>query len=318
MQTYYGSQQVSDFNRFGKYYRVMLQADQVDRAEPSSLLGVQVKNSRGEMIPVNSVITMKPVLGPETVTRYNLYNSIPMNANPKNGYSTGDAIKAVEEVAAKTLPVGYSYEFSGVTREEIISGGQSVFVFLLSLLFVYFLLSAQYNSYILPLAVLFSIPTGVIGVFTAIGIAGIENNIYVQVALIMLIGLLAKNAILIVEFAVQRRQAGQTLVAAALEAAKSRLRPIIMTSIAFVAGIVPMMRATGPSAAGNHSISAGAAGGMLSGVLLGIFIIPVLFVVFQYLHEKVTPLKVIEIKDHHETANEDHHLNGHELAHEVR
>jgi HAE1 family hydrophobic/amphiphilic exporter-1 len=297
MQSYYGSQQVSDFNRFGKYYRVVLQADLAERADPSSLPGIEVKNTKGEMVPVSSVITMKPVLGPETVTRYNLYNSIPMNANPKAGFSTGDAIKAVEEVAAKTLPAGYSYEFSGVTREEIISGGQSVFIFLLSLVFVYFLLSAQYNSYILPLAVIASIPTGVIGVFIAIGIAGIENNIYVQVALIMLVGLLAKNAILIVEFAVQRRLAGKSLIAAALEAAKSRLRPIIMTSIAFVAGIIPMMRATGPSAAGNHSISAGAAGGMLSGVILGVFIIPVLFVVFQYLHEKVSPLKIEELPD---------------------
>jgi HAE1 family hydrophobic/amphiphilic exporter-1 len=251
--------------------------------------GVLVKNSLGEMVPVNTLINLKPVLGPETVTRYNLYNSIPMNANPQNGFSTGDAIRAVEEVAAETLPDGYSYEFSGVTREEIISGGQSMVVFLLSLVFVYFLLAAQYNSYILPLAVLLSIPTGVIGVFIAIGLAGIENNIYVQVALIMLIGLLAKNAILIVEFAVQRRHAGKSLLSSALEAAKSRLRPIIMTSIAFVAGIIPMMRATGPSAAGNHSISIGAAGGMISGVLLGVFIIPVLFVIFQYLHEKVTP-----------------------------
>jgi len=291
MQTYYGSQQVSDFNRFGKYYRVVMQADYTQRDDPSTLAGVSVKNSKGEMVPINSVIRMQPILGPETVTRYNLYNSIPMNANPKPGYSTGDAIKSVEEVAAQTLPEGYSYEFSGVTREEIISGGQSVYIFLLSLVFVYFLLSAQYNSYILPLSVLLSIPTGVIGVFIAIGLAGIENNIYVQVALIMLVGLLAKNAILIVEFAVQRRQAGKTLLSSALEASKARLRPIIMTSIAFVAGIIPMMTATGPSAQGNHSISVGAAGGMLSGVVLGLFIIPVLFVVFQYLHEKLVPRK---------------------------
>jgi HAE1 family hydrophobic/amphiphilic exporter-1 len=308
MQAYYGSQQVSDFNRFGKYYRVVLQADKADRAQPSSLDGVSVKNGNGEMVPIGSILNLKPVLGPETVTRYNLYNSIPMNANPARGYSTGDAIRAVEEVAAQMLPAGYSYEFSGVTREEIISGGQSVFIFLLSLVFVYFLLSAQYNSYILPLAVILSIPTGVIGVFTAIGIAGIENNIYVQVALIMLIGLLAKNAILIVEFAVQRRHSGQTLVSAAIEAAKARLRPIIMTSVAFVAGIPPMMRATGPSAAGNHSISAGAAGGMISGVILGVFIIPVLFVLFQYLQEKITPHQVPE-ESLSETPQLAPHLN---------
>ena len=179
-----------------------------------------------------------------------------------------------------------------MTREEISSGGQSVIIFVLSLLFVYFLLCAQYNSYILPLAVVLSVPTGIIGVFVAIGLTGIDNNIYIQVALIMLIGLLAKNAILIVEFAVQRRHAGHTLVESALEAAKLRIRPIIMTSIAFVAGITPMMRATGPSAMGNHSISIGAAGGMLGGVLLGLFIIPVLFVVFQALHEKISGKKV--------------------------
>ena len=178
-----------------------------------------------------------------------------------------------------------------MTREEISSGGQSVIIFSLSLLFVYFLLCAQYNSYILPLAVVFSVPTGIIGVFAAIGMAGIDNNIYIQVALIMLIGLLAKNAILIVEFAVQRRHAGHTLLQSALEAAKLRIRPIIMTSIAFVAGISPMMRATGPSAMGNHSISIGAAGGMISGVILGLFIIPVLFVVFQALQERISGRK---------------------------
>ncbi|UOE49366.1 efflux RND transporter permease subunit [Mucilaginibacter sp. SMC90] len=299
MQAYYGSQQVSDFNRFGKYYRVMLQAEKADRSTPASIANITVKSDNGEMVPISSVLSLKPVLGPETVTRYNLYNSIPMNANPKAGYSTGDAIRAVEQVAAKTLPQGYSYEFSGVTREEIISGGQSVYIFLLSLVFVYFLLAAQYNSYILPFSVLLSIPTGVIGVFAAIGIAGIENNIYVQVALIMLIGLLAKNAILIVEFAVQRRHAGETLITAAIEAAKARLRPIIMTSIAFVAGILPMMRATGPSAAGNHSISVGAAGGMITGVVLGVFIIPVLFVIFQFLHEKVSSKRTMESDDAH-------------------
>ncbi|WP_186774536.1 efflux RND transporter permease subunit [Chitinophaga pinensis] len=267
MQAYYGSQQVSDFNRFGKYYRVVLQAEKGERANPSSLDNISVKNAAGQMVPISSLVSLKPVLGPETVTRYNLYNSIPMNANPKPGYSTGDAIRAVEEVAAQTLPAGYSYEFSGVTREEIISV-DSHCLFSCFLWYSSTSVSAQYNSYILPLSVLLSIPTGVIGVFSAIGMAGIENNIYVQVALIMLIGLLAKNAILIVEFAVQRRHAGETLVNAAIEAAKARLRPIIMTSIAFVAGILPMMRATGPSAAGNHSISVGAAGGMITGVLL--------------------------------------------------
>jgi len=291
MQSYFGSAQVSDFNRFGKYYRVMIQAEKEERADPAAMNGIYVKNQTGSMVPLNTVVRLKRVFGPEVITRYNLFNSIGVNAVPKPGYSTGSAIQAVREVAEKVLPAGYAFEFSGMTKEEISSGGQSLVIFMLSLVFVYFLLCAQYNSYILPLAVVFSIPTGIIGVFMAIGMAGIDNNIYIQVALIMLIGLLAKNAILIVEYAAQRRQAGHTLIAAALEAAKLRIRPIIMTSIAFVAGISPMMRATGPSAMGNHSISIGAAGGMLSGVILGLFIIPVLFVVFQALHEKVSRKK---------------------------
>ena len=294
VQAFYGSAQVSDFNRFGKYYRVMVQADKGTRATPESLDAVYVKNKTGEMVPVNTLVKLNRVYGPENASRYNLFNSMGVNAIPKPGFSTGDAIKAVEEVAAKHLPQGYSYEFSGMTREEISSGGQSTVIFMLSLLFIYFLLAAQYESYILPLAVILSIPTGVFGVFVAIGLTGISNNIYVQVALVMLIGLLAKNAILIVEFAVQRRRAGKTLLASALEAAKLRLRPIIMTSLAFVVGLIPMMGATGPSAQGNHSISIGAAGGMLSGVILGLFIIPVLFIIFQYLNEKVSGVPFTE------------------------
>ncbi|MFN3754490.1 efflux RND transporter permease subunit [Flavobacterium sp.] len=295
MQTYYGSAQASDFNRFGKYYRVMVQAEAGARNNPETMNNIFVKNRAGEMVPVNSLVKLKPVNGAETASRYNLFNSIGVNAIAKPGFSSGAAIKAVQEVAETKLPKGYTIEFSGLTNEEITSSGQSAVIFGLSLLFVFFLLAAQYESYILPGAVLLSIPTGIFGVFAAIGLTGIENNIYVQVALIMLIGLLAKNAILIVEYAVQRRKAGKSLLASALEAAKLRLRPIIMTSFAFVVGLIPMMRATGPSALGNHSISIGAAGGMVSGVLLGIFIIPVLFIAFQYLQEKVTgkPLAVL-------------------------
>ena len=288
MQGYFGSAQASDFNRFGKYYRVMVQADKSQRESLESLDGVLVKNRLGEMVPITTLVNLKRVFGPETASRYNLFNSISISVIPKPGHSSGDAIKAIEEVAAKNLPSGYSYVFSGQTREEIASGGQSAIIFGLSLLFIYFLLAGQYESYILPFAVILSIPTGILGVFLAIGLAGIENNIYVQVALVMLIGLLAKNAILIVEFAVQRRRAGMPLVEASIEAARLRIRPIIMTSLAFVVGMVPMMFAKGPSALGNHSISIGAAGGMIAGVVLGLFIIPVLFVVFQSLQEKVT------------------------------
>lgn len=305
MQAYFGSAQASDFNRFGKYYRVMVQADIVDRADPSSIDRVFVKNKMGDMVPMNTLVKLTRVYGSETVSRYNMFNSISVNAIPKTGFSSGAAIKAVEEVASKQLPEGYSYEFSGQTREEIASGGQSTLVFILCLVFVYFLLAAQYESYILPLAVILSLPAGIFGVFVAIGLTGISNSIYVQVALIMLVGLLAKNAILIVEFAVQRRKAGQSLVSAAIEAAKLRLRPIIMTSVAFVAGLFPMSIATGPSAQGNHSISIGAAGGMVSGVLLGLFIIPVLFIIFQHLQEKVSGAPVEkhpdDAKDGHDT-----------------
>jgi HAE1 family hydrophobic/amphiphilic exporter-1 len=295
MQTYFGSIQASDFNRFGKYYRVVAQADVPDRTDLSKIDGIYVKNNKGEMLPINTLIKLKKVYGPETATRYNLFNSISITVLPKKGFSSGDAIKAVEEVSQIALPEGYTQEFSGITLEQITSGSQAVIIFALCLVFVYFLLSAQYESYILPFSVILSIPTGIFGVFMAIGIAGIENNIYVQVALIMLIGLLSKNAILIVEFAVQRRKAGHPLVQSAIEAATLRLRPIIMTSLAFIVGMAPMMRASGPSANGNHSISVAAAGGMLFGVALGLSIIPVLFVVFQHLQEKVSRKKIVEL-----------------------
>jgi hydrophobic/amphiphilic exporter-1 (mainly G- bacteria), HAE1 family len=288
MQVYYGSTFASDFNRFGKYYRVIVQADVANRADPATLNEIFVKNNQGQMVPINTVVKLERVYGPETVTRNNLFNAVTINGQPKPGYSSGDAIKAVEEVAASYLPRGYSYEWVGMTKEEISAGGQAGIIFLLCLVFVYFLLSAQYESYILPLSVILSIPLGIFGVFVFINLFGIDNNIYVQVGLIMLIGLLAKNAILIVEYAVQRRRNGMGLLASALEASKLRLRPILMTSFAFIAGLTPLMRATGSSAQGNRSISTGAAGGMLTGVLLGIFAIPVLFIIFQYLQEKIS------------------------------
>ncbi|MFZ4860958.1 efflux RND transporter permease subunit [Sphingobacterium sp. Mn56C] len=297
MQAYFGSSQASDFNRFGKYYRVMVQADFKDRSEPSAMDGIFVKNKNNDMVPIKTLVTLNRVYGPETASRYNLFNSIGINAIPKPGYSTGDAIRAVEEVASQHLPTGYTYEFSGMTKEEMISGGQSTLIFILCLVFVYFLLAAQYESYIIPFAVILSIPTGIFGVYAAIGLTGISNNIYVQVALVMLIGLLAKNAILIIEFALQGRRNGQSITEAALEASKLRLRPIIMTSLAFIVGMVPMMGAVGPSAQGNHAISISAAGGMLAGVVLGLFIIPILFVIFQYLQEKISKPKFNETVD---------------------
>jgi hydrophobic/amphiphilic exporter-1 (mainly G- bacteria), HAE1 family len=288
LQVYYGSSFASDFNRFGKYYRVIVQADIQYRAEESSLNNVFVKNNLGEMVPANALVGLKRVYGPETVTRNNLFNAVTINGMPKPGYSSGDAIKAIQEVTASYLPRGFSYEWSGMTREETSAGSETAIIFLLSLLFVYFLLAAQYESYILPLAVILSVPAGILGVFAFINMAGIDNNIYVQVGLIMLIGLLAKNAILITEYAVQRRRAGMSLTESALEAAKLRLRPILMTSFAFIVGLLPLTWATGGSALGNRSIGTGALGGMFTGVVLGIFIIPVLFVIFQYLQERIS------------------------------
>ena len=287
LQIYYGSSFTSDFNRFGKFYRVIVQADIPYRTDPKTLNDVYVRNNLGEMVPINTVVSLRRVFGPETVTRNNLFNSVTINGMPKPGYSTGDAIKAIQEVAQGALPRGFSYEWSGQTREEIGAGSQQTLIFVLSLVFVFFLLAAQYESYILPLAVVLSVPTGLLGVFAFINLKGIDNNIYVQVGLIMLVGLLAKNAILIVEYAVQRRRAGMGLLESALEASQLRLRPILMTSFAFIVGLLPLTWAKGGSALGNRSIGTSAAGGMLTGVLLGVFIIPVLFVIFQYLHEKI-------------------------------
>jgi hydrophobic/amphiphilic exporter-1 (mainly G- bacteria), HAE1 family len=288
LQAYYGGQQASDFNRFGKYYRVVMQCETDNRRTPESLNGIFVKSASGQMVPVTSIISLKKVYGPDAVDHFNLFNAISINAIVKPGFSTGQAIKAVDEVSRTSLPVGFTYDWKGQSREEIESSGGLFFIFLLSVVFVYFLLAALYESYLLPLAVMFSIPTGLLGVFLGIKLAGIENNIYVQVAIIMLIGLLAKNAILIVEFALQRRVAGMSLVDAAMAGATARLRPILMTSLAFVAGLLPLLFVTGPAALGNHSIGAAAIGGMFVGMVLGIMVVPVLFVAFQGLQERFT------------------------------
>ncbi len=289
MQGFYGSIQASDFNRFGKYYRVMIQSAAEDRADLSSLDGISVTNDNGQTVPVNTLLRMKRVYGTESIDHFNLFNSISLTIMPKEGYSTGQAIAAIERAKKTNLPNGYTTDWKGLTREERSAGGKTLFIFGLCIVFVYLLLAAQYESYILPFAVMLSIPCGLLGVFIGIRLGGVANNIYVQVALIMLIGLLAKNAILIVEFALQRRRSGKTLVGAAIEGAKARLRPIIMTSFAFIAGLLPLLRAEGPSALGNHSIGWAAVFGMLTGVLLGIFIIPVLFVPFQYIQELLKP-----------------------------
>jgi HAE1 family hydrophobic/amphiphilic exporter-1 len=247
-----------------------------------------VRNEDGDMAPVSEFVTLTRVYGPQTVSRFNLFNSVSVNGSAAPGYSSGDAIEAVNEVAGEQLPNTYEVTFSGITREEIASAGQAGIIFLLSIVFVYFFLAAQYESYILPFAVLLSLPMGVAGAYLSTKFTGQQNNIYFQIALIMLIGLLAKNAILIVEFAVQRRRQGRSLTEAAIEGARARLRPILMTSFAFILGLMPLVLAKGVGAAGNNAIGTGAAGGMLIGTVFGVFIIPVLFIVFQWLQERIT------------------------------
>lgn len=287
MQGYYGSIQASDFNRFGKYYRVLVQSTPETRQDKESLNGIFVKNNLGQMVPINTLVSLKQVTGAEVVDRFNLFNSSNLTVMAAPGYSTGQAMAAVEEVSSQVLPPGYTYDYKGMSREEAGSSSQSVMIFGLCIVFVFFLLSAQYESYILPFAVLIAIPVGLSGVFVGITFAELSNNIYVQIALVMLIGLLAKNGILIVEFAIQRRRAGKSLIASAVEGAKARLRPILMTSLAFITGLLPLIFVVGPSAMGNHSIGYAAISGMLFGTILGIFVVPVLFVMFQALHEKI-------------------------------
>jgi multidrug efflux pump subunit AcrB len=262
-------------------YRVMIQADPGFRTKPEDVLAMYVKNSRGEMVSCATFMRLERVYGPEQLTRYNLYTAAQINGDAAPGFSSGDAIQAVEQVAAKELPRGYTFEWSGMTREQILSGNQAIYVFLLVLVFVYLLLAAQYESFTLPLPVLLSLPTGVFGSFLALKVLGLENNIYAQVALIMLIGLLGKNAILIIEFAVQRRREGASVLDAAVEGARSRLRPILMTSFAFIAGLIPLCIATGAGAVGNRSIGTAAAGGMFIGTLFGVILIPGLYVLFS-------------------------------------
>jgi HAE1 family hydrophobic/amphiphilic exporter-1 len=288
MQGYYGGVYASNFNQFGKQYRVMYQAEAAFRANPEGLNNVFVRNANGTMAPISGFVTLTRVYGPNSISRFNLFTSISVTGSPKAGYSSGDAIKAVQEVAAQSLPAGYGYEFSGITREELSGGSQTGFIFMLVLVFVYFLLCAQYESYLLPFAVLLSLPIGLAGAFIFASIFGITNNIYVQITLIMLVGLLAKNAILIVEFAIDRRRLGMPLVQAALEGAQARLRPILMTSFAFIFGLVPLMLSSGAGAIGNRSIGTGAVGGMLIGTLFGVFVIPVLFIIFQSWQEKIS------------------------------
>ncbi|MDE5492670.1 efflux RND transporter permease subunit [Elizabethkingia meningoseptica] len=286
LQTMLGSYYATNFIRFSQMYKVMVQASPEHRDTPESILNLYLKNDSGEMVPFSTFITIEKVYGPEVLTRYNMYMSAMINGEPAEGYSSGDAIAAVERVAAETLPRGFDIEWSGMTREEILSGNQTVYIFGICLLFVYLLLAAQYESFLLPMPVLLSLPTGIFGSYIALVLVGLDNNIYAQVALVMLIGLLAKNAILIVEFAIARNKEGYDIIPAAIEGARQRLRPILMTSFAFVAGLIPLCIASGAGATGNRSIGIAAAGGMLIGTIFGLVIIPGLYIFFAKLENK--------------------------------
>ncbi len=315
LQGYYGGLYASNFNRFGKIYRVMIQGEQAQRANYESLYKIKVRNGN-EMAPITEFMTIKPAKGPDNINRFNMYTSMAVNGNPASGYTSGQAIKAIEEVAKSNLPTGYSYEFSGQTREEQQSSGSTTaIVFVLCFVFIYLLLSAQYESYLLPFAVLLSVPFGLAGSFIFIqGIGAINNvlpifseaanNIYVQIALIMLMGLLAKNAILIVEFALDRRKMGMSISWAAVLGSGARLRPILMTSLAMIIGLLPLMFSFGVGANANRSLGTTAIGGMLIGMIFQLFVVPVLFVVFQYLQEKVKPLTWEDIEDNSEAASD--------------
>ncbi|MFY0255442.1 efflux RND transporter permease subunit [Chitinophaga sp. 30R24] len=300
MQGYFGGIYASNFNQFGQQYRVMVQASPEFRMTEESLNSVFVRTGDGVMVPITEFVTLSQVYGPQAITRFNLFNSISVNGTPNASYSSGQAIEAIAQTAAATLPAGFGYEFSGITREELTGGGQRIYIFLLCLIFVYLLLSAQYESYVLPLAVLLAIPIGIFGAFLFALLFGISNNIYVQITLIMLIGLLAKNAILIVEYAAERRRTGMSIAESAISGARARLRPILMTSFAFILGLVPLMLASGAGANGNRSIGTGAVGGMLVGTVFGIFITPTLFMIFQTIQEKIkqTPITREENTDH--------------------
>lgn len=287
LQTLIGSEYASNFIRFGQMYRVMVQSLPMYRAQPEDLLKLYVKNDKGNLVPYSSFLSVEKIYGPEQVSRYNMYTSAMINGQPAAGYSSGQAIAAIKEVAATSLPKGFGYDWAGSSRDQANSGNQAIFIFLLCLAFVYLLLSAQYESFLLPLSVILSLPSGIFGAFAFLSAMGLENNIYAQVAMIMLIGILGKNAILIVEFASMRHSEGSSVFDAAVEGATLRLRPILMTSLAFIAGLIPLMIASGAGKIGNNTIGSAAAGGMVFGTFFGLILTPGLYVLFAKIEEKI-------------------------------
>ncbi|MFU2440255.1 efflux RND transporter permease subunit [Bacteroides sp.] len=294
---YYGGLYVSNFNRFSKVYRVMIQADPVFRLDETSLDNAFVRMSNGEMAPLSQFVTLTRSYGAESLSRFNMYNSIAVNAMPADGYSTGDAIKAVQETAEQSLPKGYGYDYGGITREENQQSGTTIIIFGICFLMIYLILSALYESFIIPFAVLLSVPCGLMGSFLFAWMFGLENNIYLQTGLIMLIGLLAKTAILLTEYAAERRKAGMGLIASAVSAAKARLRPILMTALTMIFGLFPLMMSSGVGANGNRSLGTGVVGGMTIGTLALLFIVPTLFIAFQWLQERLRPVQSVPTHD---------------------
>lgn len=284
---YVGGSYSSNLNRFTKLYRVMVQASPQDRLDTEALKRMFVRTSTGEMASIDNFITLTKVYGSERLSRFNLFPSIAVFGEQGEGYSAGEAIAAIKEVAERCLPVGFGYEFGGMSREESSAGNASVWVFCICLAFVYLILCALYESLTVPLAVIAAVPFGLVGSFVFAQWWGLENNIYMQIGLIMLIGLLAKTAILLTEYATARRKEGLSLLAAATSAAKARFRPIIMTSATMIFGMLPLMFASGVGRSGNVSVGVGTVGGLVFGTLALLFIVPLLFVVFQWLHEKM-------------------------------
>lgn len=286
LSTLVGSNFETSFIKFDRQYKVMVQASPEYRALPQDLLKYYVKNDKDEMVPYSAFMSLEKTYGLSEITRHNLYNSSEISGGPAPGVSSGTAIAAVQEVAKKKLPKGFGIEWAGISIDEVRQGNQAIYIFIISLIFVYLVLSAQYESFVLPLPILISLPVGIFGAFLFLKVLNLENNIYAQIAMVMLIGILGKNAVLIVEFAVQRHRVGSSVLQSAIDGAAARLRPILMTSFAFIAGLIPLMRATGPGAIGNRTIGSAAAGGMLIGTIFGVLIIPGLYYFFAKISEK--------------------------------
>lgn len=291
LSTLVGSNYEISFIKYDRQYKVIVQNSPEYRALPEDILKLYVKNSRDEMVPFSAFMHMEKVYGLSEITRHNMYNASEISGQSAPGYSSGQSIKAIQEVAEKTLPRGFGIDCAGISKDEVGRGNEAVFIFLICLLFVYLVLAAQYESFILPFAVILSLPAGIFGSFLLLSICGLENNIYAQVAFVMLIGLLGKNAVLIVEFAVQKHESGATIFEAAMEGAKVRFRPILMTSFAFIAGLIPLVFASGPGKIGNRTIGSAAAGGMLLGTVCGVLIIPGLYYIFGSIAAKIKLVK---------------------------